>query len=234
MRWSIWSENRNILAKTLSPVPSNSRAKPQQRRRWGRSQRPIPASSQEQGAGAAPQRLPQLPLGFGIPVRLERQDLQAHLQSFSSGCFSLVRLAPVPVRAQSCSAAIALGLVTAFKLPVPQSRDWLLFTRTICSGSCTSIVASKQSELEATLLSTLQMLSKKTVATQFAQSSCCGMQWGMFLGKLGVLPCFTGAETGCGEGWCASQRTCLQSPPPLCWTPLLCPPPQYNEQLSYS
>lgn len=173
-----------------------------------------------------------LACGFGIPVQLERQDLQAHLQSFSSGCFSLVQLALMPVRAQSCSAAITLRSDTAFKLPIPQTRDWLLFTRMICSGSCTLIVASKPSELEAALLSTPQMLSKKTVATQFAQSSHCGMQWGMFLRKLRVLPCFTGVETGCGKGWCASQRTCLLSPSPLCWTPLLSP--QYNEQLLYS
>lgn len=65
---------------------------------------------------------------------------------------------------------------TALKLPVPQTRDWLLFKHMICSGSCTLIVASKQSELEASLLSTPQMLSKKTAATQLAQSSRCGMQ----------------------------------------------------------
>lgn len=93
----------------------------------------------------------------------------------------------------------------------------------IRSGSCTLIVAPKQSELEAALHPP-QMLSKETVAKQFAQSSRCGMQWRMFLGKLRVLPNFMGVETGCGKGWCASQRTCLLFPSPLCWIPLLSPP----------
>lgn len=182
----------------------------------------LPRTTPRRGSTASPAAV--VACGSGIPMQLERQDLQARLRSFSSGCFSLVQLVPVPVRVQSCSAAIALGSDTAFKLPVPQTGDWLLFTRRRRSGSCTLIVASKQSELGATLLSTPQMLSKKTVATWLAQSSRCGMQWGMFLGKLGVLPCFTGVETGCGKGWCTSQRTCLLSPSPLCWTSLLSPP----------
>lgn len=67
-------------------------------------------------------------------------------------------------------------------------------------------------------------VEQETVATQLAQPSHCGMQWRMFLRKLEVLPCLTGGEAG--------QRTCLLSPSLLCWTPLLCTPSQYNEQLS--
>lgn len=108
-----------------------------------------------------------------------------------------------------------------------------LHTHTNHAGSCTQIAAPKHRELEAALLSTPEMLSKKLLQYSLHNPlSLCGMPWTMFLRKLEVLPCFTGAEAGCGKGWWAGQRTCLLSPPLLFWIPLLCTPSQYNEQLS--
>lgn len=75
-----------------------------------------------------------------------------------------------------------------------------------------------------------KMLSKELLQSSLHNPLSVG--WRMFLRKLEVLPCFRGAEAGCGKGWWAGQRTCLLSPLLLCWTPLLCTPSQYNGQLS--
>lgn len=217
----------NVLTKNLSPAPRNSRVKPQGDDCKDR------ASSRFHRAPTKNTQVWVRSLSRSYAcLRLRRTPAVTEPRSPGSSpvllfwvVFLLVQPALVPVWAQSCSAAIALGSDTAFKPPIPQTRGWLLFTGMTRSGSCVLIVASKQSELEATLLSTLQMLSKKTVAMRLAQASHCGMRWRMFPGKLRVLPCFTGVETGCGKGWCASQRTCLLSPSPRCWTLRLSVPP---------
>lgn len=121
----------------------------------------------------------------------------------------------------------SLGPDTALKLPAPHTRGWSASMNP--AGSCTWRAAPKHRELEQPFCRPHRCWAR-SCCNVACTTSLCGMRWRMFLRKLEVLLCSTGAEAGCGKGWWASQRTPLLSPSPLC-TPAVYPS-QYNEQLS--
>lgn len=105
---------------------------------------------------------------FSIPMQFWSKGLQAHLQSYS-GCFALVQLVLVPFQLQSLWGQSQ------------QSDCQFLRSGTSYSSHAWYTLATahwqqdgNESELEATLLSTPQMLSKRIVATVCTISPAAG------------------------------------------------------------
>lgn len=124
---------------------------------------------------------------------------------------------------------VTLGSDTASELPAPQPRGWALSTRTNHAGSCTWTAAPKHRELQAALLSTPEMLSKKLLQYSLHNPVSVGCHEECSLESSRSSHISQEQKLAVGR---VGQRTCLLSPSLLCWTPLLCTPSQHNEQLS--